>query len=150
LGILTGDYLKNNSSTQTKKALSLFITGVIFIAIVRGWNLVFPINKNLWTSSFALQAGGISLLLLSVLYYIIDVLGYQKWAFFFRVIGMNSILIYMSGVFINWSFTAIAFFGWLTQLTDKPFDIVVTILCIMAVKWFFLYFMYKKKMFLKV
>jgi len=150
LGIMTGKYVKNNSSTQARKAISMFITGAIFIAIAQVWNLVFPINKNLWTSSFAMEVGGITLMLLIVFYYIIDVLGYKKWTFFFRVIGMNSILIYMSGDFINWGFTAKAFLGWLTQLAGKPFDIVVTILCIMAVKWLYLYFMYKKKIFLKV
>ncbi len=150
LGIMTGNYLKNNSSVKTRKAVSMFIAGVIFIALARVWNLVFPINKSLWTSSFVLQAGGISLLLLSVFYFIIDVLGYQKWAFFFRVIGLNSILIYMSAVFINWAFTAKAFFGWLVQIAGKPYEMVVTVLCIMAIKWLFLYFMYKKKIFLKV
>lgn len=150
LGIMTGNFLKNNSSPQTKKALALFTFGIVFIVIAQLWDIIFPINKNLWTSSFAMQAGGVSLVLLSIFYYIIDVLGYQKWAFFFKVIGMNSILIYMSGVFIQWGFTANAFFGWLPQLTGKPFDIVVIILSIMAIKWLFLYFMYKKKMFLKV
>lgn len=150
LGIMTGSFLKNNTTTQTKKAATLFIAGVVLISIAQLWNLVFPVNKNLWTSSFALQAGGISLLLLSVFYYIIDVLGYRKWAFFFRVIGMNSILIYMSAVFIHWSFTANASLGWISQWTGKPFDIAITILCIIAVKWVFLYVMYKKKIFLKV
>jgi predicted acyltransferase len=150
LGIITGSYLKNNASTQTKKAISIFIAGAILIAIAQVWNLVFPLNKNLWTSSFALQAGGISMILLAAFYYIIDVLGYQKWAFFFKVIGMNSILIYMSGVFINWGFTSKAMLGWLPQLVGKPYDIVMFVICILTIKWLFLYFMYKKKIFLKV
>lgn len=150
LGIVTGDYLKNNLSTQIKKVVMMIVTGIIFIGIAQLWNLVFPINKNLWTSSFAMQAGGISLLLLSVFYYIIDVLGYQKWAFFFRVIGMNSILIYMSGVFIDWTFTGDAILGWVPQLLSKSLEAVIVVLCIIAVKWLFLYFMYRKKIFLKV
>jgi predicted acyltransferase len=150
LGILTGNFLKNNPASQTKKAISIFIIGAVFVGLAQWCNLVFPINKNLWTSSFVLQVGGISMMLLAVFYYIIDVLGYQKWSFFFRVIGMNSILIYMSGQFINWAYTSKAFLGWVPQLTGKPFDIVLTVLCILIVKWTFLYFMYKKKIFLKV
>lgn len=150
LGIMTGSYLKNSLSSQTKKAVTMFIAGIILLVLAQAWNLIFPINKNLWTSSFVLQTGGISILLLAVFYYIIDVLGYQKWAFFFKVIGMNSILIYMSGVFIDWGFTSKAILGWLTQLSAEPYKIVADILCIMAVKWVFLYFMHKKKMYLKV
>lgn len=150
LGIITGDFLKNSLSAPARKAASLCITGILFIMIAQVWNLVFPINKNLWTSSFALQAGGISLVLLSLFYYIIDVKGYQKWGFFFKVIGMNSILIYMSAVFIHWGFTANAFLGWLPQLIGQPFNLAAVIVCIMAVKWVFLYCMYKKKLFLKV
>jgi predicted acyltransferase len=150
LGILAGSLLKNSPLTQQKKALRLAITGIIFLVLAQIWNFDFPINKNLWTSSFVLNVGGISLLLLSVFYYIIDVLGYKKWAFFFRVIGMNSILIYMSGRFINWEYTTNGFFQWLGQLVGDPFNVVVMAICYVMVKWAFLYFMYKKNVFLRV
>ncbi|MDE3214015.1 MAG: DUF5009 domain-containing protein, partial [Bacteroidota bacterium] len=113
-------------------------------------NLDFPINKNLWTSSFVLNVGGISLLLLALFYYIIDVLGYKKWAFFFKVIGMNSILIYMSGRFINWTYSTNGFFEWLGQWIGNPFNAVIMAICLVGIKWAFLYFMYKKNIFLKV
>ena len=93
LGIMAGNFLKNNNLPGQKKALYLFISGVVFIGLAHLWNLDFPINKNLWSSSFVLNVGGYSLALLGIFYYIIDVLGYKKWAFFFKVIGMNSILI---------------------------------------------------------
>ncbi len=150
LGILAGTLLKKTTLTGPQKAVRLAITGVVFLALAQLWNLNFPINKNLWTSSFVLQVGGISLLLLSLFYYIIDVKGYQKWSFFFRVIGMNSILIYMSGHFINWEYTTHGFFGWLGQLVGNPFNAVVMAICYVFVKWVFLYFMYQKKVFLRV
>ncbi len=151
LGILTGNFLKNNKSfSGAKKCLYMFVTGIIFLGIAQLWNLDFPINKNLWTSSFVMNVGGYSLILLSIFYYIIDVKGYKKWSFFFRVIGMNSILIYMSGRFINWEYSTSAFFGWLGQLFSDPWNDVVLAICFVMVKWFFLYFMYKKKVFLKV
>jgi predicted acyltransferase len=150
LGISAGNFLKNNPVSQQKKALYLFIAGVIFILLAHIWNLYFPINKNLWTSSFVLNTGGYSLMLLAVFYYIIDVLGYKKWAFFFKVIGMNSILIYMSGAFINWTYTTNGFFQWLGQLVGNPFNAVVLAICYVLIKWAFLYFMYQKKVFLRV
>lgn len=150
LGIFAGKLLKNSEPSMHRKALYLLVGGVIFLALAQVWNLVFPINKNLWTSSFVLHTGGLSLILLASFYYIIDVLGYKKWAFFFSIIGMNSILIYMSGKFINWSYTNNALFQWLGQLVGDPFNVVVMAICYVLVKWTFLYFLYKKKVFLRV
>lgn len=150
LGILTGSLLRNSPLPQAAKALRMALTGVVFIVLAQLWNLVFPINKNLWTSSFVLMVGGLSLLLLAIFYYVIDVLGYKKWAFFFTVIGMNSILIYMSSRFINWDYATKGFFQWLNQLVGDPWNAVVWVFCFLAVKWAFLYFMYKKKVFLRV
>ncbi len=150
LGILAGTLLRNEQVTQNKKALYLAVAGIIFLILARIWNVDFPINKNLWSSSFVLHVGGLSLLLLSLFYYIIDVLEYKQWAFFFKVIGMNSILIYISGKFIDWEYTTNGFFKWLVQLTGHPFNIVAAAICFVLVKWLFLYFMYKKKVFLRV
>lgn len=150
LGILTGGFLKNNRFSPNEKVAYLIAVGAALIVGSLVWNIVFPINKNLWSSSFAILVGGISMLLIAVFYYIIDVRGYKKWAFFFVVIGMNSILIYLSGHFVDWNYSTNAFFEWLIQLTGKSFGLLAIALCYIAVKWAFLYFLYKKKVFLKV
>ncbi len=150
LGIVTGNFLKKHSMAPLKKAMYIGVAGVIFIALAHLWDLDFPINKNLWTSSFVLNVGGYSLILFALFYYIIDIRGYKKWAFFFKVIGMNSILIYMSGKFIDWEYTTHGFFNWLGQLVGNPFNIVVMAICYLMIKWLFLFFMYKKKVFLRV
>lgn len=150
LGILAGRFIKYGTATGQRKSVLMAIVGAIFIVIAWIWNFDFPVNKNLWTSSFVLNVGGISLILLALFYYIIDVLGYRKWAFFFKVIGMNSILIYMSGQFINWEYTTDGFFKWLGQLIGNPYNAVVLAMCYVFVKWAFLYFMYRKKVFLRV
>ncbi|WPU93055.1 DUF5009 domain-containing protein [Mucilaginibacter sabulilitoris] len=150
LGILTGSLLKKKGLQQIRKVTIMTVTGVIFLIIAQIWNLDFPINKNLWTSSFVMHVGGISLLLMALFYYVIDVLGYKKWAFFFKVIGMNSILIYISGKFIKWQYTTNGFFGWLGQLVGDPYNIVVMAVCFIMVKWIFLYYLYQKKTFLRV
>jgi predicted acyltransferase len=150
LGILTGILLKKGGITQMRKVATMAVVGVIFLILAQIWNLDFPINKNLWTSSFVLHVGGLSLLLMTLFYYIIDVKGYKKWAFYFRVIGMNSILIYISGHFIKWDYTNEGFFGWIGQLVGDPYNIVVMAICYVMVKWTFLYYLYTKKTFLRV
>ena len=151
LGVFTGNILINtpvNKKNQT--TFKLIIIGIILIIVAQIWNLFFPINKNLWTSSFVLQCGGLSMLLMALFYYLIDVLGYVKWAFFFKVIGVNSILIYMSSLFIDWSFTTNSLFKWLFQLTGEPYDSVVYVFCLLFVQWMFLYLLYKKKIYLRI
>ena len=151
LGIYTGNLLRNTPNEKKKEtAIRLVVMAIILITVAQIWNLFFPINKNLWTSSFTLQCGGISMLLMALFYYVIDILEYKKWAFFFKVIGMNSILIYMSGSFINWSYTTTATFQWLGQLVGEPYNAVVLVFCYLAIQWGFLYFLYKKGVFLKV
>ncbi len=150
LGILTGSLLKKKDLAQKTKALRMVMFGVVFIVLALIWNLDFPINKNLWSSSFVLLVGGISLLLMSLFYYVIDVLGYKKWAFFFKVVGMNSILIYLSGHFIKWSYTNNGFFQWLGQLVGDPYNVVIMAITFVLVKWLFLYYLYEKKTFLRV
>ena len=149
-GILTGTFLKKNVMKPATKAGVMALAGVVSLILAQIWNLDFPINKNMWSSSFVLHTTGLSLLLLAIFYYIIDVLGYKKWAFFFKVIGMNSILIYISGKFINWGYTTNGFFQWLGQLTGDPFNVVVMAICMVMIKWLFLYILYRQKLFLRV
>jgi len=150
LGILTGITLKKTTLTQVQKTVRMAVVGIIFLILAQIWNLDFPINKNLWTSSFVLNVGGLSLLLMALFYYVIDVLGYRKWAFFFKVIGMNSILIYISGRFIDWEYATKGFFNWLFYFFSDPYKLVVGAICYVFIKWLFLYFMYRKKVFLRV
>ncbi|MHA4812492.1 acyltransferase family protein [Flavitalea flava] len=162
LGIFTGNFLQRGwliplSQSQEKEPLSgtakaiwMAVAGIISLILALIWNLDFPINKNIWSSSFVLWTGGLSLLLLSLFYYIIDVRGYKSWTLIFRVIGMNSILIYISTIFIDWEYTGNSLFKWLGQMVDDPYKMIIMAICTLAVKWFFLYFLYKKKIFLKV
>jgi len=150
LGIIAGNFLKNNTLSGSTEALRLAVLGCIFVAVALIWDFDFPINKNLWSSSFVMLVGGLSLLLLSLFYFIIDVKGYQKWAFFFKVIGVNSIFIYLSDHFIHWEYTTESLFKWLGQLSGPTFGVVVLTILYVGIKWLTLYLMYLKKIFIKV
>ncbi|AQT68737.1 hypothetical protein STSP2_01909 [Anaerohalosphaera lusitana] len=80
------------------------------------WNIVFPINKEMWTSSFTVFTAGLSFLLLAVFYSIIDVIGFSRWAFPFVLIGLNAITIYLGAHHaINFGYTTNFFFAGLVN-----------------------------------
>jgi predicted acyltransferase len=133
-----------------RKAAWLAGAGIAALAAGALWGLVFPINKNLWTSSFVLYAGGWSLLLLALFYLVIDVWQYTRWTFFFVVIGMNSILIYMAARFISFRYTTDFLFEGLLAPLDDPLRLLLWWTGFVAVKWAFLYFLYRQKVFLRV
>jgi predicted acyltransferase len=149
-GIMVGLFLKTKEISGNKKALYLLAFGCFSLLVAQIWNLDFPINKNLWSSSFVMQTVGFSLLLFALFYYVIDVLGYKKWAFFFQVIGVNSILIYLSDKFIAWEFTAKKLFEWLYFWSGESGSMLGVALSVLVLKWLFLRFLYQKKIFLRV
>jgi predicted acyltransferase len=148
LGVLAGHWLRSAGS-QKCKLLGLVTAGLACLGVGWVWGLVFPIVKNFWSSSFVLFAGGWSLLLLALFYLIIDVWGYRKWAFFFTVIGANSITIYLARHFFNFKEVGLIFtHGFINYLGGwKPFTIE---LGSVVAGWLLLYYLYRQKIFLKV
>ncbi|MCQ2239707.1 MAG: DUF5009 domain-containing protein [Bacteroidaceae bacterium] len=150
MGMLSGAYLKNSTEDGTRKAITLAIAGVIMALVGWGWGFFFPIIKALWTSSFVCAVAGYSLIMLALFYYIIDVRGWRGWDKFFVVIGMNSITIYLAQAFIPFTQISRNVFGGLASLFPENWAAVVIYAGYIAVCWLFLYFLYKKKVFLKV
>ncbi len=98
-GVLMGIILKSKQRTEENKVVWLFIYG--FIAFLFGliWDLFFPINKSLWTSSYVLYTGGLASMGLAFCYWIIDVKGFTKFTKPFLIYGVNAITVYfVSGV----------------------------------------------------
>jgi predicted acyltransferase len=151
LGMLTGTFLQQNKISMHKKAYGMFAAGVVLVLLGLLWNTVFPINKRLWTSSFVLYVGGLSLILFSIFYFIIDILEWKKWAFPFVIIGTNSIVIYMAveGM-IDFTHTGNFIFGGLIHLTPIIWQPVLSIISVIIIQLAFLYFLYRNKLFLKV
>jgi len=152
LGMLTGqfvmsDYLRQN---PLRKVVTMALAAVGLIALGGLWNLAFPINKYLWSSSFVCFVGGLSLLLFSAFYVVIDVWGLQKWTTFFRVIGMNSITIYLGKELIDFSHAAKFLFGGLYALLPSIWNPLASAIGEFAAAWLFLYFLYKNKLFFKI
>ncbi len=148
LGALAGHWLRSRHSPN-RKTLGLALAGMASLLLAWVWSFNFPIIKNLWTSSFVLCAGGWSLLLLALLYWIIDVRGIARWSFFFSVIGVNAITIYLVSRFFDFGFiTSIFVHGFIAQFgAAQP---LVWALSVELTGWLFLYFLYRQKIFLKV
>ena len=153
MGVLTGKFLtlRKEGLEPIKKGFYILLAGAISIGIGWLWHLTFPVNKNLWTSSFVLVAGGWSLVYLSIFYIIIDVWKFQKWAFFFIVIGLNPITIYLCQAgMINFESTTRFFFGGFLNTMPELWQHFIGATLYVGVSWLLLYFLYKKKIFLKV
>jgi predicted acyltransferase len=121
LGALAGLWLRSRYSPG-RKVLGLLLAGGVCLGVGYAWHEVFPIIKNIWTSSFVLYAGGWSLLLLALFYGIIDALGFRRWAFFFVVIGSNAIVIYLLVEAVDFAYTARFLFGGLARLAGMPIE----------------------------
>jgi len=152
LGMFTGEFVKSKylNDKQLLKVGTMLLAAVILMLIGKIWDLAFPINKNLWSSSFVCFVGGLSLLLFSVFYLIIDVWNLRKWAFFFVVIGLNPITIYLANRIINFENASEFVFGGVIGLFPETWEPFLSGFAYTMIGWLFLYFLYKKKIFLKV
>jgi predicted acyltransferase len=148
LGVMAGHVLKMPVS-GTRKTIYLLFAGISCIAAGLIWSLNFPIIKLLWTSSFVLIGGGFGFIMLSLFYWIIDVKGYHRWAFFFKVIGMNSIVVYCGAMLINFKQISDIFIGSLLPRIT-PWDLFVSETASLAIVWFILYWMYRTKTFVRI
>lgn len=149
LGAAAADTLRSNL-TDARKLQRLLLAGVVCVGLGLTWGLHFPINKHLWTSSFILLTGGMAFLSLGLFFWIIDMLHFRRWAFFFQVIGLNSLTIYLAYRFINFGHTAELLLGGLYAPIPEAWHGVFQSLGALVLVWFFLYFLYRKKLFLKV
>lgn len=152
MGMFTGEFMMSDylKKKPIKKVLLLTMVGIAMMLLGKIWDQAFPINKNLWSSSFVCYVGGLSIIFFAIFYLIIDVWNIRKWAFFFVVIGMNPITIYLANRIINFWSAARFFFGGFTELLPAAWTPLLNGLAITAIGWIFLYILYKKKIFLKV
>ncbi|MHB9029651.1 MAG: acyltransferase family protein [Candidatus Latescibacterota bacterium] len=148
IGVLAGHRLRSNAS-PSRKALESLAAGIALLLISLLWNIVFPINKLLWTSSYVLFTGGWSLLLFAGSYWIIDVREYRAWAFPFVVIGMNAITIYMASRLFNFRMIARPLVGGVARFSGS-YQEIVWAASALATELLLLYFLYRRKLFLKV
>jgi predicted acyltransferase len=151
-GVLAGQWLMRAAAPKKKIA---WLAGLGAAAVAAGFALtaVSPMIKRICTSSFVIASGGFCLLALAFSYWLIDVKKWNKWAVFLNIVGMNSLFIYLfteSGgtVWIRklaWPFT-MAFGGLIGELPAE----ILTSLAAWAMLWYMCYWLYKKKIIIKI
>jgi len=148
LGVLAGQILMTNL-TPGSKILRLVGAGTASLVVGLVWSHWFPVIKLMWTSSYVLISGGISFLAMALFYWIIDVQGYRKWTFGFVVIGMNSIAVYLATEIFDFRTVGNVFVGHLLPRLGN-WDKFVEATAAFAVVWLILYWMYRKKEFVRI
>lgn len=160
IGMITGSVMKR---VQEKKTLiiQLFTAGNLLLLLALAWNPFFPVNKNLWTSSYVLCTSGIALNALALSYWFLDVRGYRKGTEWARIFGSNAITAYIlselveatwniiqlpSGISVkNWVFERL-FASWLNPVVASHLMAVLFV----GLIYIPVYLLYRKRIFIKI
>lgn len=164
IGVLTGHWLRGKADKMTK-AVWMFVCGNIMLVLGTIFDMWFPINKNIWTSSYVIFTGGMALEFMAMCYFLIDIKGYKWWTKPFIVFGMNAIIVYFfssiaayavympkvtgtSGEKIDfkvWLYQTL-FASWLPPFNASVAWAIAYVLFWLAIMWV----LYEKKIFIKV
>ncbi len=154
LGLMAGRWLRSDRprSEVLRTLVVAGVAGIVLGAILHFTGIV-PAVKRIWTPGWTILSGGVCFLLLALFYYVIDMQGWKRWAFPLVVIGMNSIAIYVMvhlwDTFIVSSFQT--HFGRdVFQALGPPYESLINGGTVLLVFWVLLYWMYRKKIFVRI
>lgn len=158
-GYLAGRFIQRNGMNYETIA-KLMMAGAVLLLTSLWWDLFFPINKKLWTSSYVLHTVAIDLLVLPILIFIIDVVGKNKWTYPFEVFGRNTLFCYLLSEVLVITLWAIpmgdqSLYKWIyTSIFNPVFGnylgSFLFAFWIMAICWLVGFIMDKKKIYVKV
>lgn len=151
-GVLAGKLLMSNKENK-RKLLILIIAGITGLILGYGLNPITPIIKRISTTSFVFASGGWAFLALAISFWIIDILKFQKGVLIFAVVGMNPLFIYLfahvgGADLITKIIRSLlnTIFGWAGGLGVNLLAASLTTLSL----WYICYWMYKRKLFIKI
>lgn len=158
-GYTVGKYIQEKGNTY-EGLTKLLIAGSLLLFAAYCWNLVFPINKKLWTSSFVLHTVGIDCIVISIIIYIINFKHKTSWTYFFEVFGRNPLFIYLLselGATLLYFFKTdpkTSVFAWIYQNIFKHagdyFGAFLFAVSFMLLCWLVGYVLDKKKIYVRV
>jgi len=172
-GYLIGDYIIKKGKTA-EMINGLFVAGAVFLFAGYAWNMVFPINKKIWTSSYVVYTTGLAMVILAVMIYLIELKNKRGWlARFFDVFGKNPLFIFILSGFLPRALGLIRIssgetdasgkpvylspFSWFYEHVCKPIfpsnlnnGSLLYALCMITFLWLIVWWMDKKKIYIKV
>lgn len=151
-GVLVGQILRSDREKREKLKI-LVMAGLIGVVVGHALNPISPIIKRICTGSFILASGGWTLLAMALSYWLIDMKGWRKGVLFFAIVGMNPLFIYLfahlgGAVFIQnlvqpFSNSLLAWTGEWTLAT-------ITSLVVLGLLWYLCYWLYRRKIFIRI
>ena len=160
LGLMTG-YILQSKREAGEKTAWIFVAGSACIFFGLFWDLSFPINKKIWTSSYVLYTSGLGMTVLAMCYWLIDVKGYKAWTPFFLAFGTNAITAYVASSLLaktliyaktssgdSW-WSAIydtAFASWMNPYVAS----LMFAICFVLVCWLLVLYLYRNRIYVKV
>jgi predicted acyltransferase len=170
-GYLVGDYILTKGKTFEMIA-SLFVAATILTMAGFMWDMVFPINKKIWTSSYTVYTTGLAIYTIATMMYLIEFKNIKGWwARFFDVFGKNPLFIFVlsgflprllgliripNGLAANGSVNYLSPFGWFYDKVCKPIPglpengSLLYAICMIIMYWGICYWLDKKKIYIKV
>ena len=149
MGTFAGRWIRRQDVPDRRRVGWLLAAGLQCVLL--GWLLDaagLPVNKNLWTASFVLVAGGWSLLLLGLFHLIFDVVGAPRLGFFFSVVGANAILAYLLSAYVDYDGVVAVLCGRALE-TGRMSEALVPLLAL-SLQWGLLYLLWRRRIFLRV
>jgi predicted acyltransferase len=171
-GYLAGSYIIQKGKTA-EMVNGLFVTGCVLLFTGYCWDMVFPINKKIWTSSYTVFTTGLALLILAVMIYMIEFKGRKgRWSRFFDVFGKNALFIFVlsgvlprllaliripGGIGIDGKQAYLTPFNWFYENVCKPIlpaepriGSLIYALCFISMMWLFAWTLDKRKIYINV
>jgi len=154
LGLIAGGILRDARAPSAKVKTFLLLGGLgLLVGALIGWLGLCPVVKRIWTPSWTTFSGGWCFILLAALYACIDMAGYKRWAFPLVVIGMNSIAAYcishLFDGFIAKNLTT-HLGADVFKILGSPYERLLHGAFVLLVLWLILYWMYRRKLFLRI
>lgn len=151
-GMLAARILRLNIARE-RQIVWLFVAGLAAMATGEAWSWTFPLNKNLWTSSYTLYTAGLAAMVFAALIWFVDVLNQRRWAQFGIIYGSNAISIYVLAGMLpaliwpatRWFFESLQSTGMAPKLASLLWAVCFCLICFIPA-----YILYRKRIFIKV
>lgn len=161
-GYLVGDYIQKKGK-NFEMLTGLFVAGVAMLLTGFCWDMVFPINKKIWTSSYTVYTSGLATITIATMIYLIEFKDYRGWlSKFFDVFGKNALFVFALSAFLpkglallrlgegvnpwNWLYKKV-----LIHIPGAPENgSLAFAICVITFMWFICWWMDKKKIYVKV